>query len=80
MEPVTKSQVTNRPSSLPLTTYLSDAPKQERMRYSVFLCPLKLCRRLPLALSKRRIVESSVDTSKQLLSDDCQTDVMASAN
>lgn len=75
---MTKSQVMNLPSSLPLTTYLSPAPRQERIRYSLLVCPLKVCSRPPFALSKSRMVESNVDTRIQLLSSDCQTHVIGS--
>jgi len=69
----------SRPSSLPLRTYLSDAPRHERIRYSVLACPLNVCRSPPFALSNSLIVESSVDTSTQLLSNDCATEVIGSS-
>jgi len=76
--PLTRSHVMNLPSSLPLTTYLSAAPRRDRIRYSVFKWPLNVCRRPPLDLSNNRIVESRVDTRIQLLSYDCHTLVIGS--
>ena len=74
--PLTKSHVNNLPFSLPLRTYLSACPKHDRIRYSVLTWPLKVCNSPPFALSNNRIVESNVDTNVQLLSSDCQTEVM----
>lgn len=78
LAPLTRFHVITRPSSLPLTTNLSASPRHDRIRYSLFLWPLYDCKRPPFALSKRRIVESKVDTRMQLLSDDCQTLVIGS--